>query len=191
MTPSRISTRPAGRIRLKTPPAGRCSTFSGQSLAYVSSISPAAMDGLLVSWGSATSMLTSRRARGSTTVGSTRWSAAALSDIDDLDACVATVACRLRPGGPFVFSILHPCFPGGQNVSWPSAGRCYDEGRWSADGSLSTLRRQVGANHRMLLTYINPLRRHDLLTDKAIEPQPPLDRADQRHDAMRFPVSLW
>jgi SAM-dependent methyltransferase len=116
----------------------------------------------------------------------------ALSDIDDLDTCVATVACRLRPGGPFVFSILHPCFPGGQNVSgsWPSAGRYYDEGRWSADGSLSTLRRQVGANHRMLSTYINTLRRHDLLIDKAIEPQPPLDWADQRHDAMRFPVFL-
>jgi ubiquinone/menaquinone biosynthesis C-methylase UbiE len=35
-----------------------------------------------------------------------------LSDIDDFDAALATVARVLRPRGWFVFSILHPCFPG-------------------------------------------------------------------------------
>jgi SAM-dependent methyltransferase len=48
-----------------------------------------------------------------------------LSDIDDLDGAIATVARLLAPGGRFVFSLLHPCFAGGQDVSgsWPSCGQ--------------------------------------------------------------------
>jgi SAM-dependent methyltransferase len=97
-----------------------------------------------------------------------------LSDIDDLDGALRGVSAALRPGGRFVFSILHPCFPGGQDVSgsWPAAGSYYDEGFWTADSALSTLRRQVGANHRMLNTYVNALQRHDLRLDEVAEPRP-------------------
>ena len=97
-----------------------------------------------------------------------------LSDIDDLDGALRGVRAALRPGGRFVFSILHPCFPGGQDVSgsWPAAGSYYDEGFWAADSALSTLRRQVGANHRLLSTYVNALQRHDLLLDEVAEPRP-------------------
>jgi SAM-dependent methyltransferase len=42
-----------------------------------------------------------------------------LSDIDDLDAAVAAVSGALRPGGFFVFSILHPCFAGGRTSRVP------------------------------------------------------------------------
>jgi ubiquinone/menaquinone biosynthesis C-methylase UbiE len=35
-----------------------------------------------------------------------------LSDIDDLDGVLATVSRVLKPAAWFVFSILHPCFPG-------------------------------------------------------------------------------
>lgn len=35
-----------------------------------------------------------------------------LSDIDDLDGAIATVARVVRPDGFFAFSIVHPCFPG-------------------------------------------------------------------------------
>jgi SAM-dependent methyltransferase len=112
-----------------------------------------------------------------------------LSDIDDLDGAIAAVSDALRPGGRFVFSILHPCFAGGKDISgsWPATGRYYDEVRWTAQGARSTLRRQVGANHRMLSTYLNTLRAHDLWLDRAAEPGP-APGWDQAHDADRQPV---
>jgi 2-polyprenyl-3-methyl-5-hydroxy-6-metoxy-1,4-benzoquinol methylase len=97
-----------------------------------------------------------------------------LSDIDDLDAVLTGIAAALRPGGRFVFSILHPCFPGGTDVlgAWPTSGSYYDEGFWIAGSGRSSLRRQVGANHRMLSSYVNALRRHDLQLDEVTEPRP-------------------
>jgi len=114
-----------------------------------------------------------------------------LSDIDNLDGAIAAVSLALRPGGQFAFSILHPCFAGGQDVSgsWPTAGSYYDEGWWTAQDALSTLRRQVGANHRMLSTYLGTLRRHGLWLDRLAEPRPEPDW-DQAHDADRKPVFL-
>ena len=115
-----------------------------------------------------------------------------LSDIDDLDGAIATVGRLLVPGGRFVFSLLHPCFAGGQDVSasWPPSSSYYDEGWWAADGALSSLRRQVGANHRMLSTYLNTLRGHGLVIDRLAEPGPPEEWRERRLDAARFPVFL-
>jgi 2-polyprenyl-3-methyl-5-hydroxy-6-metoxy-1,4-benzoquinol methylase len=95
-----------------------------------------------------------------------------LSDIDDLDGVCATVARVLRAGGRFVASILHPCFPGVADVSgsWRTGGRYYDEEWWLADGELSVLRRFVGANHRMLSTYVNTFAEHGLAVEKLMEP---------------------
>jgi SAM-dependent methyltransferase len=114
-----------------------------------------------------------------------------LSDIDDLDSAVSTVATVLRPGGSFVFAILHPCFAGAGDISgsWPGSGSYYDEGRWTADGARSTLRQQVGASHRMLSTYLNTLRRHGLRVEQIAEPAPRPDW-DQAHVADRQPVFL-
>jgi SAM-dependent methyltransferase len=115
-----------------------------------------------------------------------------LSDIDDLDGALSAVHRLLRPGGAFVFSILHPCFPGGAEVSgsWPAGASYYDERWWQAAGSLSTLRRQVGANHRRLATYVNTLRRHGLTLDEVAEPAPAGGWAAARPDAAQFPVFL-
>jgi SAM-dependent methyltransferase len=114
-----------------------------------------------------------------------------LSDIDDLDAAVTAVSGALRPGGSFAFSILHPRFAGGKDISgaWPPAGSYYDEGHWTAHDARSALRRQVGANHRMLSTYVTTLRRHGLWLDQLAEPLPE-PGWDPAHDADRKPVFL-
>lgn len=115
-----------------------------------------------------------------------------LSDIDNLDPALNAIGDAMRPDSRFVFSILHPCFPGGTSVSgsWPTDSSYYDERWWTADGTASSLRRQVGANHRTLSSYINILRRHDLWLDAMIEPDPPTEWATDRRDAARHPVFL-
>jgi SAM-dependent methyltransferase len=114
----------------------------------------------------------------------------ALADIDDLDGAISTVARTLNEGGSFVFSLLHPCFTGGDDVSgsWPASKRYYDEEWWSADGESSTLRRQVGANHRMLSTYVNALIRHGLTLRELREPRPPMEWERTKPEAATRPV---
>lgn len=103
----------------------------------------------------------------------------ALSDIDDLDGALATVERVLRPGGFFVFSMLHPCFPGWAPrqaaSSWQPGHGYYNEGWWRADSPTPGLRTRVGANHRTLSTYVNTLARHRLLVEHLLEPPPPAD----------------
>jgi SAM-dependent methyltransferase len=116
-----------------------------------------------------------------------------LADIDNLDGALATTRRVLRAGGSFVFSILHPCFAGTDTVAgtWPADGRYHDEGFWTADSKYSTLRRQVGANHRTLSTYLNALSRHGLIITAMSEPSAPQEwNTDERRDAARLPVFL-
>jgi 2-polyprenyl-3-methyl-5-hydroxy-6-metoxy-1,4-benzoquinol methylase len=115
-----------------------------------------------------------------------------LSDIDDLAALSANVVRLLAPAGHFVFSILHPCFPGVVDVSasWPTGGRYGDEGWWQADGALSPLRRVVGANHRTLSTYCNTLIAAGLALDALVEPAPDEGWAQHRPGADALPVYL-
>jgi 2-polyprenyl-3-methyl-5-hydroxy-6-metoxy-1,4-benzoquinol methylase len=115
-----------------------------------------------------------------------------LSDIDDLDGLCASVARFVSVGGRFVFSILHPCFSGVDRVSgsWPTGERYYDERWWLADGELSALRREVGANHRMVSTYVNTLRDHNLVVDRMAEPEPEDAWISGRPGADALPVYL-
>lgn len=116
----------------------------------------------------------------------------ALADIDDLDGALRTVRSALRPGGVFAFSILHPCFAGAGEVSgaWSTQGRYYDEGWWRATGTTSSLRREVGANHRMLSTYLNALVKHGLTIEETREPEPDASWAADRPEAARQPLYL-
>jgi SAM-dependent methyltransferase len=115
-----------------------------------------------------------------------------LSDIDDLEGLFSAVSMAIRPGGRFVFSILHPSFLGSGAVSgsWPSGSTYYDERWWRADGELSTLRSEVGANHRMLSTYINVASRHGLHVHRIEEPEPEADWTTERPEAAAQPVYL-
>ncbi len=114
-----------------------------------------------------------------------------LSDIDELDAAITAIGDALKPRGYFAFSTVHPCFAGGKDISgsWPATGSYYDEGHWTAQGVRSGLRRLVGANHRMLSTYLATLRRHGLWLDELAEPLPKPDW-DPAHDADHQPVFL-
>ncbi len=114
-----------------------------------------------------------------------------LSDIDDLPGTLIAIAAALRAGGQFVFSILHPCFPGWDAdgpSSWPPEQGYYAEGWWLA--SNTGYRGTVGANHRTLSTYLNTMRRADLIVDRLEEPQPGADWKARLPGAAPVPVFL-
>jgi 2-polyprenyl-3-methyl-5-hydroxy-6-metoxy-1,4-benzoquinol methylase len=117
-----------------------------------------------------------------------------LTDIDDLVGTVATIARVLDPAGILVMSILHPCFAGGGEVSasWSPAATYRDEGWWRSppEHAKSTLRQQVGANHRMLSTYLNALSDVGLQLERAIEPAPAASWLENRSEASAGPVFL-
>ena len=101
----------------------------------------------------------------------------ALMDIDDLAGALATVAAVLRPGGWFVASIVHPCFPGngrGQS-SWPPGGGYEREGWWTSPGhNPEGVRIRVGATHRKLSTILNALHDAGLEAERFAEPPAPV-----------------
>ena len=114
-----------------------------------------------------------------------------LSDIDDLDGLLANVARLLCPGGWFVFSLLHPCFPGWDSdapSSWPPGQGYYQEGWWLAGNT--GYRGRVGSSHRMISTYLNSLTGHGLVLDRAAEP-PPGPEMEQRRPPGAAPVPFY
>lgn len=101
----------------------------------------------------------------------------AMMDIDDLSGALATVATVLRPGGWFVASIVHPCFPGNDKglSSWPTEGGYDAEGWWtSPDHNPNGARIRVGATHRKLSTYFNDLHDAGLEMERIVEPAAPI-----------------
>lgn len=104
----------------------------------------------------------------------------ALMDIDDLDAALSTVATVLKSYGWFNFSLFHPCFPGGSDgasdtlSSWPPDRGYSAEGWWTTRGA--GVRGRVGANHRMLSTYLNAVLHAGLEFEEFAEPPTTLPR---------------
>lgn len=87
----------------------------------------------------------------------------ALMDIPDLVPTLHGVARILRPGGWFVFSILHPCFHTSQSGEMETSEgtvrtirRYFEEGYWRSDTRKGPPGK-VGSYHRTLSTYVNTL----------------------------------
>jgi SAM-dependent methyltransferase len=101
----------------------------------------------------------------------------ALMDIDDLAGTLSAVATVLRPGGWFVASIVHPCFPGNDRgrSSWPPGEGYESEGWWtSPDHNPDGARIRVGATHRKLSTVLNALLDAGLAAERFVEPPAPV-----------------
>ena len=81
----------------------------------------------------------------------------ALMDVEDLAGALRAVAAAVRPGGWFVCSLFHPCFPGNEGglPSWPPDGGYTAERWWTTNGD--GVRGMVGAHHRRLSTYVNAI----------------------------------
>lgn len=100
----------------------------------------------------------------------------ALMDVDDLDKAMSTVATILQPDGRFTFTLFHPCFPGeGETLpSWPPDLGYAAEGWWTTGES--GVRGHVGANHRMLSTYLNAVLHAGLEIVEVDEPRTAVPR---------------
>ena len=102
----------------------------------------------------------------------------ALMDIPDLAATLETVQRVLRPSGWFVFSITHPCFEA-PHAEWRTRDDgtisreisiYFEEGLWFSRNSRG-VRGQVGAQHRMLATYLNTLAQSGFVLEQLVEPR--------------------
>lgn len=122
-------------------------TYVNDNAHFLSTLSDGSFDGVLCAW--------------------------SLLDIEDLSACLSSIARILRRDGWFVFNMTHPCFdaPGPRSEgSGPWQGDYFDEGYWLSDNP-NGVRSKVGSYHRKLSTYLNALVDAGLAIDKVVEPQ--------------------
>lgn len=99
----------------------------------------------------------------------------ALMDIAELDPALQSVSRILRPGGWFIFSILHPCYNtarSGEMATPEGAVRFvagyFTEGHWRSDTRTGPPGK-VGAYHRTLSTYVNALADAGLVLERMRE----------------------
>ncbi len=121
----------------------------------------------------------------------------ALMDIPDLEATLRTVARVLRPGGWFVFSITHPCFPT-PSLGWtsrvdselePEIPDYFAEGFWRR-ANPEGVRGKVGSHHRTLSTYVNALAGAGLRIEHIDEPRAAGDLAKRIPGYLEVPPFL-
>ena len=122
----------------------------------------------------------------------------ALMDIPDLDATLAAVWRVLRPGGWFVFSVVHPVCQTPGSPWWAREGGTivgvkvrdyFNEGYWRR-GNPEGIRGRLGAYHRTLSTYVNGLTRVGLCIERLLEPSATGEYADLAPVHRHVPVAL-
>lgn len=102
----------------------------------------------------------------------------ALMDIPDHTSTIESVHRVLRPGGWFVFSLLHPCFQteSSGEMQTPEGALLrtvrgyFTEGFWRSDTRPGPPGK-VGSYHRMLSTYFNALTRAGMTLEQMEEPR--------------------
>jgi SAM-dependent methyltransferase len=121
-----------------------------------------------------------------------------LMDIPDLDATLGTVSRVLRPGGWFVFSVVHPVCQTPGSPLWAREGGTvvgveirdyFAEGYWRR-GNPEGVRGKLGAHHRTLSTYVNGLARAGLFIERLLEPRATGEYADLAPVHRHVPVAL-
>ncbi len=120
----------------------------------------------------------------------------ALMDIPDLASTLQTAARILRPGGWFVFSIMHPCYNpprSGETVRTEgmvrTVGGYWDEGYWRSAARTGPFGK-VGSYHRTLSTYVNALTSAGLIVERLSEPRATGRLAEQRSVWAEVPAVL-
>jgi ubiquinone/menaquinone biosynthesis C-methylase UbiE len=101
----------------------------------------------------------------------------ALMDISDLPRTLHSVARVLRPGGWFVFAILHPCYHTARSGEMEIAdgvvrtiGAYFQEAHWRSETRPGPPGK-VGSYHRTLATYVNALTDAGLTLERLVEPR--------------------
>lgn len=121
-----------------------------------------------------------------------------LMDIPDLDATLDSVSRVLRPGGWFVFSVVHPICQTPGSPWWVREGDAvvgvevrdyFAEGYWRR-GNPEGIRGRLGAHHRTLGTYVNGLARSGLVIERLLEPQATGDYAELAPVHRHVPAAL-
>jgi len=121
----------------------------------------------------------------------------ALMDIPDHAATLRAVSRVLRPGGWFVFSVLHPCYntPMSGESAGARGGICrtvsgyFAEGFWRADDRPGPPG-QIGAYHRTLSTYVNTLTAAGFILERMSEPTATAMLAERRPIWREVPAVL-
>jgi len=121
-----------------------------------------------------------------------------LMDIPDLDTTLGAVSRVLRPGGWFVFSVVHPICQTPGSPWWAWEGEAivgvevrdyFAEGYWRR-GNPEGVRGRLGAHHRTLSTYVNGLARFGLCIERLLEPRATGEYADLAPVHRHVPVAL-
>lgn len=120
----------------------------------------------------------------------------ALMDIPDLGPTLRSSARILRPGGWFIFAIIHPCYNPARSgemllpEGWVrTVGDYFSEGYWRSDRRTGPPGK-VGAYHRTLSTYLNALNDAGLTLERMSEPRLSGSHAEARPVWAEVPAVL-